>query len=206
MHVLSRIVTTAAVLIAAAAPTASAQRRPSTGPEPLARLENQPGAPQQPAAAAGPKWSLLGGFASGDGAYDLGLALGATARWHRADWPVTVRGDGYFAHHGGNFGSPAFGSFDVSLNILGAMGSAEYAFPTTSTVKPYVFGGLGVFYSHFSVDYNGTGFNDSAYDSSMDLGLGIGGGLRLTQNFGLELQVKDIGGFTTIPIVAVLYF
>ena len=152
----------------------------------------------------GPEWSAFAGLASGDGEYDIGFALGATGKWHRSDWPVGIRGDAYFAHHGGDIGSQ-FGGIDLSINIFGVMGSAEYEFPTTNKLKPYAFGGLGLFYSNINVDYNGV-FEDSAYDSSTDLGIGVGGGVHFTPKFGVELRFMDIGGFTTIPIVAVFHF
>jgi hypothetical protein len=34
----------------------------------------------------------------------------------------------------------------------------------------------------------------------------VGGGLSFTPKFGVELRFMDIGGFNTIPIVAVLHF
>lgn len=161
--------------------------------------------PQQPTAATtGPEWSIFAGIATGDSPYDVGLALGGSGRWRRSDWPVTIRGDGYFAHHGGDIGAP-FGGIDVSVNIFGVMGNAEYPFPTTGNIKPYVFGGLGLFYSNVNVDYNGA-FEASGYDSATDLGFGIGGGLTLTPRFGVELRFMDIGGFNTIPVLAVLHF
>jgi opacity protein-like surface antigen len=86
------------------------------------------------------------------------------------------------------------------------MGAAQYDFPTGNKVKPYAFGGLGLFYSNVSVDYNGVFSNDRAYDSSTDLGFGIGGGLSFTEKFGVEVRFMDIGGFNTIPILAVLHF
>jgi hypothetical protein len=152
----------------------------------------------------GPDWSAFAGVASGDNPYDIGLALGAAGKWHRSDWPVGVRGDAYFAHHGGSLGSQ-FGGVDLSINIFGVMGGAEYDFPTTNKLKPYAFGGLGLFYSNVNVDYNGV-FEDSAYDSSTDLGFGVGGGVHFTEKFGVELRFMDIGGFNTLPILAVLHF
>ena len=152
----------------------------------------------------GPEWSAFVGVASGDNPYDIGIALDGSGKWHRSDWPVAVRGDAYFAHHGGSIGSQ-LGGVDLSVNIFGVMGSAEYSFPTTNKLKPYAFGGLGLFYSSVSVDYNGV-FEGSAYDSGTDLGFGIGGGISLTGKFGLEARFMDIGGFNTIPILAVFHF
>lgn len=210
MRWLPRAVAIAAVLTPTLTTAALAQRRAdgtsaAGGIHAYRTPRGAPARPQQPAAATtGPEWSLFGGIASGDNPYDVGIALGGTGRWRRSDWPVTIRGDGYFAHHGGNIGLP-FGGVDVSLNIFGVMGNAEYPIPTTGNIKPYVFGGLGLFYSNVNVDYNGP-FEASGYDSATDLGFGIGGGVNLTPRFGVELRFMDIGGFSTIPILAVLRF
>ena len=160
---------------------------------------------QQPAATTtGPTWAIGAGVASGDGAYDLGLGVGANARWIRSDWPVAIRGDVYFAHHSGDVGA-GLGGFDISLNLFGVLGNAEYSFPTESTLKPYVFGGVGLFYANADIDYDGP-FDDSDYDSSTDLGFNAGGGVLFTPRFGVEIRLMDAGGFTTIPVFAVFRF
>jgi opacity protein-like surface antigen len=212
MRWMSRAVAIAAVLTPTLAAATMAQRRAAaeTGltAGSAAMPATTPAGPTtpQPAAAptmTGPEWSGYAGVASGDNPYDIGLALGASGRWHRSDWPVAIRGDAYFAHHGGSVGSP-LGGFDVSVNIFGIMGNAEYSFPTTNKLKPYAFGGLGLFYSKFNVDNNA--FDEDAYANSTDLGFGIGAGLSFTPKFGLELRFMDIGGFNTIPLLAVLHF
>ena len=152
----------------------------------------------------GPDWSAYAGIASGDNPYDVGVSVGGSGRWHRSDWPVAIRGDAYFAHHSGNIGAQ-IGGFDVSVSMFGVMGGAEYSFPTTNKLKPYAFGGLGLFYSHVNVDYNG-GLDNSAYDSSTDLGFGIGGGINITPKFGIELRFMNIGGFNTVPLLAAFHF
>lgn len=209
MRWMSRAVAVAAVLTPTLASAALAQRRADAGGAPLARREaitpkrltaQQPSAPTM----SGPEWSLYGGVASGDNPYDIGVALGATAKWRRSDWPVAVRGDAYFAHHSGDIGRQ-FNGYDLSVNILGVMGSAEYTLPVENKLKPYVFGGLGLFYSNVDFDYPGE-LDNGDYDSSTDLGIGIGGGINLTSKFGLELRAMNIGSFTTIPILAVFHF
>jgi hypothetical protein len=208
---MSRAVALAAVLTPTLVSASLAQRRAAaeTGiaqrEAPSAKLA----APsiQQPQAAptmTGPDWAALAGVASGDNPYDIGLALGLSGKWHRSDWPVAVRGDAYFAHHSGDIGTQ-LGGFSVSINMFGVMGGAEYSFPVENRLKPYAFGGLGLFYSNVNVDDNG-GFDSSAYDSSTDLGFGIGGGIYLTPKFGIELRFMDIGGFNTIPILAAFHF
>jgi hypothetical protein len=205
MRWMSRAVAMAAVLTPTLASATLAQRRTSAETGPIAQRALISAPKQQPTpSTTGPDWSIFGGVASGDGAYDIGIAAGLTGRWRRSDWPVAVRGDAYFAHHGGDIGSE-FGGVDVSINIFGVMGSAEYSFPTENRLKPYAFGGLGLFYSNIDVDYDGA-FDDNSYDSSTDLGFGVGGGIHLTEKFGLELRFMDIGGFSTIPILAVYHF
>ena len=213
MRWMSRAVAIAAVLTPTLAAASFAQRR-AAAESGIARRDVLPATTrttppaQQPAGAptmTGPKWSAFAGIASGDNPYDVGIALGGSGKWSRSDWPVAIRGDAYFAHHGGSFGSQ-LGGVDLSINIFGVMGAAQYDFPTENKVKPYAFGGLGIFYSNVNVDYNGVFSNEGAYDSSTDLGFGIGGGLSLTEKFGVELRFMDIGGFNTIPILAVFHF
>jgi opacity protein-like surface antigen len=160
--------------------------------------------PQPAPKMTGPDWSAFAGVADGDNPYDVGLAAGVSGLWSRSDWPVAVRGDAYFAHHSGDVGTQ-FGGFDVSTNIFGVLGNAQYSFPTSNKLKPYVFGGLGLFYRSVNVDFTGQIDSDD-YNSSTDLGLGIGGGAYLTPKFGLELRFMSVGSFNTIPILAVWHF
>lgn len=210
MRWMSKACALAALFGLAYASDTFAQRRTVAGVQRqtgLARRDVKPPLQQPTATTAGPDWSIMAGFASGDDEYDLGIAVGANARWRRSDWPVAVRGDAYFAHHSGDFGAGVFGDFDVSLNLFGVMGSAEYDFPTETKIKPYVFGGLGIFYANVDVEFdNDMGEEIDGYDSETDLGFAVGGGARFTPRFGVELRLMDAGGFTTIPILAVLYF
>ncbi|HUQ81629.1 MAG TPA: outer membrane beta-barrel protein [Gemmatimonadaceae bacterium] len=206
---MSRAVAVAAVLTPTLASAALAQRRADASTIPLARHDapaRTRNAVQQPATPTmtGPEWSVAGGVASGDNPYDIGIALGATGKWRRSDWPVAVRGDVYFAHHSGDIGSQ-FGGNDISINLFGVMGSAEYAIPTENKLKPYAFGGLGIFYANSDVD-SPSDIGDSYYDSSTDLGFGVGGGIHLTQKFGIEVRFMNMGGFNTTPILAVWHF
>ena len=201
MRWMSRAVALAAVLTPTLATATLAQRRALAESGPIARRVVTTPSKQQPSPSmTGPDWSVFGGVASGDGAYDIGIAAGGTGRWRRSDWPVGVRGDAYFAHHSGEV---IFS--DVSINIFGVMASAEYSFPIENRLKPYVFGGLGLFYSNIDLDYEGD-VDLGGYDSSTDLGFGIGGGVYLTQKFGVEVRFMDVNGFSTIPILAVWHF
>jgi opacity protein-like surface antigen len=205
MRWMSRAVALAAVLTPTLASATLAQRRALAESGPIARRVVTTPPKQQPSPSmTGPDWSLFAGVASGDGAYDVGIAAGGTGRWRRSDWPVGVRGDAYFAHHSGDIGS-TFGGVDVSINIFGVMGGAEYTFPIENRLKPYAFGGVGLFYTNVNIDSDGL-FEEGDYDSSTDLGFAIGGGIHLTQRLGLEVRLMDINSFTTFPILAVWHF
>jgi opacity protein-like surface antigen len=204
MRRMSRPVAVATLFTLVLASEALAQRRTVAGYQPIShRREVRPVVQQPAATTTGPDWSVAAGIASGDDYYDLGLGVGGTGRWLRTGWPVAIRGDGYFAHHSGDFDA-VFGGIDISLNLFALLGSAEYTFPTEGRIKPYVFGGLGLAYANVSVDADGD--LGDADDSETDLAFGVGGGARFTSRFGAELRLMDAGGFTTIPILAVLYF
>ena len=211
MRWMSRAVAVAAVLTPTLASMSLAQRRAqavtSLVTQPTTQAHKSAVTPkQQPSSPTmtGPDWSAYGGIASGDNPYDIGIALGGSGKWHRSDWPVAVRGDAYFAHHSGDIGSQ-FGGLDLSINLFGVMGGAQYDFETTGKLKPYAFGGLGIFYANVNVDYDGE-FDNGDYDSSTDLGFGVGGGLKFTPRFGVEVRFMDLGGFNTIPILAAFHF
>src|SRR5438477_12213673 len=100
MHWGSRFVL-AGLVASSVAPALRAQARPPATPS-----------------GSTPSFTILGGIASGDKGYNVGLALGGTAKWVPVGWPVAIRGDAYFAHHGS--------SGDVSLNLFGVGANAEY--------------------------------------------------------------------------------
>jgi hypothetical protein len=199
-----------AVLIALVASVSEAQTRAAVTAG-VSQARKAPGviapkrnpARQDAAAANRPKFSLHAGIASGDNELDLGFALGGAATWDMADWPVDVRGDLYFARHGGDVGG-----VDLSLSLFGASGQVVYVFPTTnSAMSPYILGGLGLFYSSFDIDVDAfPGVEDSYGDSSTDLGLLIGGGLNFSQRLGAEIRFMSVDDFTTFPILLVIRF
>ena len=210
MRWMSRAFAMVAVLIPTLAGGALAQRRAAASvgvaSDRVAALASATPSAQQPQvspAVSGPDWSLFAGVASGDNPYDIGIALGAAAKWNRSDWPVAIRGDAYYAHHSGDVGT-TFGGTHVSINIFGAIGGAEYAFETENRLKPYVFGGIGLFYLNSSSD--ASALANGYYDGSTDLGFGVGGGVKFTPKFGVELRFMDLGGFNTIPILAAFHF
>ena len=161
----------------------------------------------QPAAdsAPRPRFSVYGGVATGDEDYDLGFAAGFSARWTMVDWPIRIRGDLHVQRNTISIDN-AFGDVDGALLFIGAIGNAEYVFPGSSSLRPYVFGGIGFFYTRASIDVGEEFGGESDSEGDSELGLNVGGGLNLSSRFGVEARIIDIGGFTTIPIVAVLHF
>jgi hypothetical protein len=166
-------------------------------------------APAVQDAGSGTTFTILGGIATGD-EFDLGFVVAGTATLHPAGMPVAIRIDPYVARHGGgnsySIGDEEFG--DASLTIFGAAGNVEWTFPTasaysaqgaSSSLSPYIFGGLGIYRSSVDVDLPG---NIDFDGSSTDVGFGIGGGLRFGGQFGVEIRLNIIDEFTTFPILA----
>lgn len=151
------------------------------------------------------EFSLLGGLATGDADYDLGLALAGTFEWDLVGWPVNLRVDPYFSRHSGDCG-PTFG--DCSLTLLGAGGSLAYNFPTASgpTIGAtpaqrvwYIFGGLGIYRSSVDVDLDQVGLDGDV--SSTDLGLQLGGGVKFPNRFRVEVRYLSVEEFSSFPIL-----
>jgi len=140
-------------------------------------------------------FTLMGGLATGDGPFDLGLALSGSFEWDVRDWPVNLRLDPYLARHGGDCGPS-----DCDLTLFGAGVGVAYHFPASPNAPMwYVFGGLGLYHSSFDVDTNFPGFDDS---SETDLGLQIGGGFRFGNGrYRLELRLISVDSFDTLPIL-----
>lgn len=184
------------LVAAMAAQPAGAQRRPA--PTPATKAGS---APQQSGGAStkNPSFTLFGGVASGEDGWNLGYAIAASLEWKQSAWPVGIRVDPYIARHGADVGS--YGDFNLTL--IGAAGAASYDFETTSaSAKPFIFGGLGI--------YNGSADFDSAYPGygafsvydGTDLGIELGGGIRIGKRLTVELRYMHIDQFDTIPILA----
>lgn len=143
--------------------------------------------------ASNPAITLYGGFATGDGAFGLGPALGASFNWKWSTLPVNVRVDPYFAHH-----STDDKAADGSAWFLGASGNLEIPFRTTgSSTVPYLFGGVGLYYRSLTIDVPGPGDID---DSGIKAGFGLGGGARFG-GLTLEANMRDIDEFTTVSFL-----
>ncbi|HSA57171.1 MAG TPA: hypothetical protein VLE53_15775 [Gemmatimonadaceae bacterium] len=140
-------------------------------------------------------FTLMGGVATGEGGFDLGLALSGSFEWDVRDWPVNLRVDPYFALHGGECGP-----FDCDLMLLGVGVNAAYNFPVTANAPQwFVFGGLGLYYADTDIDDDGFLGDDG--EAETDLGIQIGGGLRFGGRYRLELRFMSVDSFDSIPIL-----
>ena len=187
MHTFRKALLASTALALIATSEASAQRRPAATTATRAGSQPAQGSSGGPAT----KWTLYAGVATGDD-FDLGLAVQGSYRVVPTGWPVAIRIDPYFAHHGSDG--------DVSLNIFGVAGHVEYTFPTqNSDVEPFILGGLGFYYSKLNLDDD---FDDDLIDdSSTDLGISLGGGIRFAKRWVAEAQFKMIDEFDTIPLL-----
>jgi hypothetical protein len=179
-------------------PGAEAQR--------VARSGLVPGAPSRTSTTPvvqgtgnAPTVRLFGGIATGDNSLDLGFMAGATFAWDLSGLPFDLRFDPSISRYSGDGGSPGV---DVSLLLLNFPVAVEYVFPTTSSggAAFHVMGGLGMHYSNWNVDTDVPGFEFG--DSGLDMGITLGGGVRMNEKLGFEGRIIDIDSFTTIAILA----
>ncbi|HEX2781803.1 MAG TPA: outer membrane beta-barrel protein [Gemmatimonadaceae bacterium] len=154
-------------------------------------------------------------------AQPLKFSLGAGVAMPMSDWGDVV-GTGFSVNGTGTkklAGSPVFlrgeaavtifGSKDIqgsgikgSGNQFAGMFDVGYSFVTSTTVKPYVLGGLGLHHSTMKVDMTSAGGN-KASDSNDDLGVNVGGGMRFrmgSRNAALEARYISAGDVKHLPI------
>lgn len=179
-------------------PGAEAQRVARTGLVPGA-LSRSSTTPVVQGTGNAPTVRLFGGIATGDGSLDLGFMAGASFAWDLSGLPFDIRFDPSISRYSGGE-SPGV---DVSLLLLNFPAAVEYVFPTTGSgsAKFYVMGGLGMHYFNRSVEANGTPGSESD-NSGLDMGVTLGGGVRMNETLGFEGRIIDIDGFTTIAILA----
>jgi hypothetical protein len=65
---------------------------------------------------------------------------------------------------------------------------------------------VGMYYNRVTVDVETPGFGVDNTGSDTDLGIAFGGGVRLTERFGIEGRVIDVNSFTTLPILFTIKF
>jgi opacity protein-like surface antigen len=83
--------------------------------------------------------------------------------------PMWMRGE--VAFH--RFGSQDLGGADGHLSELGAIANLGYSFPTTSKVRPYVLGGLGLYSQKYTIEAQGASLSQSESDIGFNGGVGI---------------------------------
>lgn len=184
------ILSSSLVLLAS---TAEAQRLESSAFKPA---KARAVAEQQRSSGANPSVTLMGGIATGEGSLDMGVFFSTSWGWRLSGTSLVFRFDpslGYYT--GGN------SRVDISQLLLGFPAALEYEFNTVGFPKPYINGGVGIYYTRVSVDDDDVLPIDDVSASETDLGLNIGGGLRFTNKIGLEVRLIDVSGFTTIPIM-----
>jgi len=104
------------------------------------------------------------------------------------------------------FGSKTFASglgagndWKGSGNQVAGMFDVGYNFVSSSSVKPYVLGGLGLHHTTAKVDFNGS----SSSSSTNDLGVNLGGGMRFKMGGRvafLEARYISAGDVKSLPI------
>jgi hypothetical protein len=131
----------------------------------------------------------------GDAA-ELGFHLGGHIQMPLGE-TLKLRINGDFGYYGLPDG------VDGNWTLLGAMGNIVLPITTSSALKPYVFGGLGMY--NYKIDIDGLGSSDDT-----KLAFNIGAGYDFGKNFFTELRFLSIqtdgNALNTLPIVIGLRF
>ena len=130
-------------------------------------------------------------------AVGTGFHLEGTGTKNLSSAPVFVRGEAAFTM----FGSKEYANSGVkgSGSQLAGIVDLGWNFASTSTVKPYVLGGLGLHHLTYKISEGGI----SASDSKDELGLNLGGGMRFKMGGRvafLEARYMSAGDVKSLPI------
>ncbi len=109
----------------------------------------------------------------GDG-FKSGYNVSGLVQFQQPSWPVALRVEAQYQDFS------AKGGVDASAKTIGGLANVIYAFPTKSTVRPYVTGGVGYF--HLKMDAGELG-------SGSDNKFGFNGGA------GLDFQLSGMNTF-----------
>lgn len=124
----------------------------------------------------------------------FGARVGVTLTPH--GWPVWLRPDVSFDH----FGIDCSGCGSISQIAVGA--DAGYDIKSTSTMKPYLVGGLNISHSSWSNSFGGFSV------SGTGLGIDIGGGVKVPvggmRGYG-ELRYHSVGGTGGVDFIALTF-
>ena len=96
-------------------------------------------------------------------AFKSGYNVSGIVQFQQPTWPVALRVEAQYQDFG------AKGGVDASAKTIGGLANVIYAFPTKSTVRPYVTGGLGFF--HLKMDAGELSSSDNKFGFDMGAGL-----------------------------------
>jgi opacity protein-like surface antigen len=96
-------------------------------------------------------------------AFKSGYNVSGLLQFQQPSWPVALRVEAQYQDFG------AKGGVDASVKTIGGLANVIYAFPTKSTVHPYVTGGLGFF--HLKMDVGDTSGSDNKFGFNAGAGL-----------------------------------
>jgi opacity protein-like surface antigen len=111
-----------------------------------------------------------------------GFHVQGASSYHRARWPIALRGE--VAYH--QFGSKDYsvaGQRGQTINYTGKSSSiagiidAAYSLPVASRMKPYLLGGPGVYNNRSEVTRSG---GTSTNTSDTKVGVNVGGGMNFS--------------------------
>ena len=98
----------------------------------------------------------------GDG-FKSGYNVSGLVQFQQPSWPVAIRVEAQYQDFG------AKGGVDASMKTMGGLANVLYNFSTSSTVRPYVTGGLGFF--HIKSEFGDASGSDNKF--GYDLGAGL---------------------------------
>ena len=96
--------------------------------------------------------------------------------------PVWLRGEAAYHRFGAIEEKDSFGGVDYTMTgraaTMALIGDVGYSFQSSSSVKPYLLGGLGMNRVSYTVETEVDGDKESESATSNELGINVGGGLR----------------------------
>lgn len=106
---------------------------------------------------------------------DLGFLFGATGDFG-VNESIMIGGDLLYNPFSVN---DIFDDLDTSYSVIHVTGHARYQFESSSSLRPFALGGLGIYFGRLSQDGEINGFSVSGSDTESDIGIQVGGGVQL---------------------------
>lgn len=127
--------------------------------------------------------------------------------------PVWLRGEAAYHRFGAIEEKDSFGGVDYTMtgraSVMSLIGDVGYSFQSSSSVKPYVLGGLGMNRASYTVETEVDDEKESETESSNELGINFGGGLRFRlagRAASLEARYMTIDDADFIPLTFSIEF